>query len=203
MVRDIRRLLGVVVACFAAAHFDEAGAAGANAPEPSRPARAAAPNSNGRTYPVWLQTQGYWANRPIHGMNGTIAQYGCAVTAVAMQLRGEGRTLDGKLVDPAVLNDHIQILTLESMAAAAGMSCREVDDIDEALTRGPLIVQIRYDAPPSVGGGIGPHYVLLTGKDPRGRYVVHDPLRGRRALDPQRSPLDAIEHAYQILPLTE
>lgn len=210
MSRDIRQLLAVVLCC-AATHAHASGRLpNLSQATPPRPTRAALPSSAmlrdleagvpppPGAFPIWRQNRGYWANLTLRGMRGTIGQFGCAVTAAAMQFRGLGKLLGGKPVDPALLNASIRILSLENMATVVGMKYREVDDVDEALARGPVIAQIRYHVPPSIGGGIGPHYVLLVGKDARGRVMVHDPLVGRRPLDPKRSRLDVIEHAYQI-----
>ena len=150
-------------------------------------------------FPVWLQHQGAWSEDPIAGGGkGTVGQLGCAVTAVAMLLRGQGKTIGGKPVDPAVLNASLKDLHLWNMAAAAGMRVRVVSaQLDEALKRGPVILQIQYAAPPELGSGLAPHFVLSVGTDPSGRRIVHDPLKGRRLLDP-KAPLDVIQQAFEL-----
>ncbi len=150
-------------------------------------------------FPVWLQTDGRWASMPIAGeTKATLGQLGCAVTSVAMLLRGLGRTIDGRPADPARLNARIDRLELSEMAAAAGLRCRPVErPLPEALAQAPLIVEIRYRAPPELGGQVAPHFVLAVGLDTRRNVVVHDPLRGRRTLD-ESEPFDQVVNAYQI-----
>ena len=161
----------------------------------------AAPGGPGDSspFPVWLQTDARWASVPVRGEpKATLGQIGCAVTSVAMLLRGLGRTLDGRPVDPLLLNARIERLQLEGMAAAAGLRCRLVErPLTEVLAQGPLIVEIRYRAPPDLGGQVAPHFVLAVGLDARHRVVVHDPMRGRRTLD-ETQPLDRVVNAFQI-----
>jgi hypothetical protein len=59
------------------------------------------------------------------------------------------------------------------------------------------LVEIRYRTPPELGGQPAPHFVLATQLDPRRRVIVHDPLRGRRALEAEQ-PLDQVLGAYEF-----
>lgn len=159
---------------------------------------AAAPAPAG-PFPVWLQTDARWAGEPVPGeLRGTVGQLGCAVVSVAMLLRGTGRTIDGWPADPALLNARIARLDLNLMAAAAGLRSRPIElPLERALAQGPLILAIRYLAPPELGGQVAPHFVLAVGLDARGRALVHDPLRGRRALD-EKNPLDRVVDAFEL-----
>ena len=58
-------------------------------------------------------------------------------------------------------------------------------------------VQVAWRKPPELGVRVNQHFVLAVGKDPSGRVLVHDPLKGRRVLDPAQ-PLDRIDWAGQM-----
>jgi len=119
-----------------------------------------------------------WAYTTIGWSGSYMADYGCAVTSVAMVFKHYGINIDpGTLAkQPIFWEDLIvwprqwQFLSLVSSTAHAGVDWSRIDQ--EITAKHPVIVFVRAN-----GRGAG-HYVVIHGKDKTGNYIVHDPIWG-------------------------
>lgn len=143
----------------------------------------------------WASTSWYysqhdsrWGDEKIGNSKSDLANWGCAVTSVAMAF-----TELGSKIDPGTLaNKPIYSYDLINWPASWSGGITRVSSIahgnvswstiDRELKDGnPVIVYIKR----SRGGG---HYVVIHHKDNKGRYVVHDPYFGPNLfLDTSRS----------------
>ncbi len=125
----------------------------------------------------YAQDDKKWGYKRI-GLSSTLMKdYGCAVTTVAMVLTQHGEkitpgSLSSKPIfarDLIVWPDSWNGVELDSTTWHGNIDWKEIDkSIDKD---NPVIVFIRS----SSGAG---HYVVIHGKDKKGKYVVHDPLFG-------------------------
>ena len=126
----------------------------------------------------YRQNDPAWASETIGMTNSTMANYGCAISSVAMvftylgwpitpyQLANEPIFYYDLIVWPKKWND-IQLNTLTFRQAVDWFK------IDREIGAGyPVIVRIQ------AVGRDGGHYVVIHHKTEDGRYIVHDPLFG-------------------------
>lgn len=134
--------------------------------------------------PYFAQDSGPWAGMYINNIpppaGGTMANYGCAITSVAMILKYYGVN-----VNPGVLAQDSRILTgilikFYDIGTHYGVSCKtgcapgsniNWGVVDQQLeNRRPVILMI------SAPGG-GTHFIVAVGKTSQG-YIVNDPISG-------------------------
>jgi peptidoglycan hydrolase CwlO-like protein len=134
----------------------------------------------------WASTNWYyrqddarWAKTTIGLTESTLANYGCAVSAVAMILTYHGLNITPAQLAKESIYYYDLIVWPKRWGNLRCMNCPPshtgVDwfRIDRELGAGyPIIVFIRAN-----GRGAG-HYVVIHHKTQDGRYVVHDPLFG-------------------------
>lgn len=151
----------------------------------------AKPDSKYHASTSWYYSQRdpRWADEEIGKTKSEMADWGCAVTSVAMTFTGLGsRVSPGTLANKNSLFDRDLIIWPNSWSGGVALSSSTFHGnvnwktIDERLKEGkPVIVYIKR----SRGGG---HYVVIHTKDNKGRYVVHDPYFGPNIfLDTSRS----------------
>jgi len=129
----------------------------------------------------WFYTQddSRWANTTIGISSLSMANYGCAITAVSMIFNYHGTSITpGQLAKEPIYTrggliywpnkwGNIQLIKKTYRTAVDWFR------IDREIGAGyPVIVRIQADGR---GGG---HYVIIHHKTTDGRYVVHDPLFG-------------------------
>ena len=125
----------------------------------------------------YAQNDSKWGNKRIGLSNTLMKDYGCAVTAVSMVMTYHKEkitpgSLSGKqifardlIVWPASWGD----VELDSTTWHGNIDWKEINkSIDKDR---PVIVFIRS----RTGAG---HYVVVHGRDKKGKFVVHDPLFG-------------------------
>lgn len=118
-----------------------------------------------------------WASTRIGLSSSLMKDYGCAISAVAMVFTSHGEDITpGKLAkqpiyyrDLIVWPSYWKGLNLASSITHGNVSWNTMDK--EIKNDNPVIVFVR------ASGGKG-HYVVIHGKDKKGKYVVHDPLFG-------------------------
>lgn len=122
-----------------------------------------------------------WAASNIGMTRSTMANYGCAVTSVAMVLKYYGVDIDpGRLVKlPLFYYDLIVWPKKWEDVSCANCPPPHISSsidwswLDRELKNAhPVIVFVKAE------GRNGGHYVVIHHKDDTGRYVVHDPLFG-------------------------
>jgi len=157
-------------------------------------ARQKTPTSN-RASTSWYYSQKdpRWAYDTIGWSNSLMKNYGCAVTSIAMVFKYYGINITpGELAKkPIFYNDLIvwpsqwAFLKLVSNTYHRGVSWSQ---IDKEIAQGhPVIVFVKANG---IGAG---HYVVITGKDNTGHYIVHDPIWGPNIyLDTTRAYIGAI-----------
>ena len=141
----------------------------------------------------FAQTDSRWGSDNIGNSRTKMANYGCAVTCVAMVLRYHGIKMDPGMLarQPIFYSDLIvwpsqwQSVTRVSSNAHGNISW---DTIDKELKKGnPVIVFIRAN-----GKGAG-HYVVVHHKTKDDDYVVHDPYWGSNIyLDSSRALISSL-----------
>lgn len=121
-----------------------------------------------------------WADEEIGRTNSKMQYWGCAVSSVAMVFTRLGSSVSpGTLANRNSLFDKDLIIWPDSWSSgsinlSSSTSHGNVDwsTVDASIKQGiPVIVHIAR----AHGGG---HYVVIHGKDDKGRYVVHDPYFG-------------------------
>ncbi|MEA1926133.1 MAG: C39 family peptidase [Patescibacteria group bacterium] len=141
----------------------------ANAPKPS----------SGLASKKWYYAQDddRWAYKRIGLSSSLMKDYGCAVTSLSMIFTHYNNKISpGKLSsqpifyrDLIVWPKHWKSLKLNSSTAHGNIDWKKIKK--EAKKEHPVIIFVRAH------GGKG-HYVVIHGRDKKGRYVVHDPLFG-------------------------
>ncbi len=138
----------------------------------------AKPSSNlASTNWYFSQTDSRWGNNKIGNSSSLMADYGCAVTSLAMVFRKKGDSTDpGKLAKQKIFSfDLIKWPAAWSSGInlASSISHGNINwsTIDSQIKKGnPVIVYLSRNR----GGG---HYIVITGKDSKD-YIVHDPYFG-------------------------
>lgn len=119
-----------------------------------------------------------WAELGIGRTNSSMANYGCAISSVAMVFTYLGNTITpGQLAkEPIFYYDLIVWPQKWNSIRLTTLTYRTLADwfkIDREIGAGyPVIVRIQAD------GRDGGHYVVIHHKGADGRYIVHDPLFG-------------------------
>lgn len=139
------------------------------------------------------QKDSRWGGNNI-GMSRTkMANYGCAVTCVAMVLKYHGISMDPGILakqrifyyDLIVWPEHWQDVERVSSTFHGNINWKTIDN--EIESGNPVIVFIRAS-----GRGAG-HYVVVHSKDKKGEYVAHDPYWGANIyLDSTRDYIGAL-----------
>lgn len=135
----------------------------------------------------WASTNWYyrqddprWAGTTIGFSDSTLADYGCAITSVAMILKSQGVNITpGELAKKSIYYYDL-IVWPKNLSGVNCINCPPGHTssfdwfrLDREIGAGyPVIVFIRAD------GRSGGHYVVVHHKTEDGRYVVHDPLFG-------------------------
>jgi peptidoglycan hydrolase CwlO-like protein len=125
----------------------------------------------------YSQKDSRWANKSIGNSSSKMKDYGCAISAVSMVFTYHGEKINpGTLCKKPIFSwDLISWpgswngLTLSSSIAHSGVNWNTIDR--EVKKGNPVVVFI--DAKRGAG-----HYVVIHGKDKKGKYVVHDPYWG-------------------------